>query len=480
MARSAKKRRNKKKDDEAPVSGKVAIDRRDLYHDIAARRAGGWPLLLPRHLKGDDRRLHVRRTIVEDHAERIQQRPEEADAKFDKLARTPFDFFRGTALLFYRDMAGDDADAPVVLTLGDVHPENFGVMPSEGGGPIFGVNDFDEAYFAPFTWDIKRGCVGFCVAAKIHGITKKKHHKRIVRDFVGGYLDAIDSYASSDLERDRQLRLDNSAGVIKKLLKGAQTRRTTFLDEHLDDKRAFFRPTDEIVPRSGRRDEFQKVVDDYAKDNDVAAPHRLKDGELVVKDVAEKKGSGTASLGLPRYWVLLQGRADDGGDDVILEMKRARRSALEGLAPGGERGDGEASARIVTAHAMHLVGGDPFYGEATIDDVPFLVRERSPLKDDIDLDDLSKKKWRQYARECGRALALAHALADVDADLGDRDTDRAVSRYVASHHLFIRDMWKFTKEAYGRLMRDFELFESEHRHGAFAHPAARNSGQARA
>ncbi len=46
---------------------------------------------------------------------------------------------------------------PSVMALGDVHPENFGVMPDRNGAPIFGVNDFDETIYAPFTWDIKRG-----------------------------------------------------------------------------------------------------------------------------------------------------------------------------------------------------------------------------------------------------------------------------------------------------------------------------------
>ncbi len=89
-----------------------------------------------------------------------------AQEKFDELADDFFKFFRGTALLFYRDMVGQDAHMPTVMALGDVHPENFGVMPDENGAPIFGVNDFDEAIYAPFTWDIKRGATGFWIAAR--------------------------------------------------------------------------------------------------------------------------------------------------------------------------------------------------------------------------------------------------------------------------------------------------------------------------
>lgn len=101
--------------------------------------------------------------------------------------------------------------------------------------------------------------------------------------------------------------------------------------------------------------------------------------------MARKKGSGTASLGLDRYWVLLEGWDPDPGRSVMLEFKQARRSALHGLAPANEftteETDEEAARRIVTAHGVHLVGGDPLYGFAEIDGQSVLVRERSPFKD---------------------------------------------------------------------------------------------------
>ena len=59
---------------------------------------------------------------------------------------------------------------PAVFALGDVHPANFGGMPSADNVPIFGVNDFDEAHYAPFTWDLKRGAVGFLLAAGLAAV----------------------------------------------------------------------------------------------------------------------------------------------------------------------------------------------------------------------------------------------------------------------------------------------------------------------
>ena len=58
-------------------------------------------------------------------------------------------------------MVGQDSLMPTVMALGNVHRENFRIMPDVNGALIFGVNDFDETIYAPFTWDLKRGAVSF-------------------------------------------------------------------------------------------------------------------------------------------------------------------------------------------------------------------------------------------------------------------------------------------------------------------------------
>lgn len=82
---------------------------------LAEAVAAGEFVLRPRALTGFERRRHVRQTLREDHQTRISEGCEEAGAKFDQLSDSLFSFFRGTALLFYRDMAGDDAWMPTVL-----------------------------------------------------------------------------------------------------------------------------------------------------------------------------------------------------------------------------------------------------------------------------------------------------------------------------------------------------------------------------
>jgi hypothetical protein len=79
--------------------------------------------------------------------------------KAQLLAKDPFTFLRGT---FYRwmqlfpEVCKKVADAPVVLSVGDLHAANFGTWRDAKGELIWGVNDFDEAAPLPYTQDLIR------------------------------------------------------------------------------------------------------------------------------------------------------------------------------------------------------------------------------------------------------------------------------------------------------------------------------------
>jgi len=79
--------------------------------------------------------------------------------KAKKLAEDPFTFLRGT---FYRwmqvfpDACKKAMDAPIVLSVGDLHAANFGTWRDAREELIWGVNDFDEATPLPYTQDLIR------------------------------------------------------------------------------------------------------------------------------------------------------------------------------------------------------------------------------------------------------------------------------------------------------------------------------------
>ena len=449
-----------------PGGQQPAASRFEAFSMLAEARARGELVMLPRILQGNDRRLHVRQTLREDHQTRIASRHEDAQAKFDKLADSLYSFFRGTCLLFYRDLAGEDAWMPTVLTLGDVHPENFGVMPSADNVPIFGVNDFDEAYYAPFTWDLKRGVVGFMIAAEQEGGHGRKRQRKIARRFVRGYIDGVSRYADDPVEHEHQVRMDNAPKLIRKLIRNAMQDRAAWLaEDHYDEHGRGFRADDELVPISSRREEFQALIDRLVEENGVDVPARA--GEMRVKDVAERKGAGTASLGLVRYYVLIEGPHADGSDDLVIELKQARRSALAGLVPPSEYGfDGHAD-RIAHAHGVQLVRGDVFYGHVDFQGMSFMSRERAPFRDDIDLDELSKRQWMDYAEICGTSLAHAHALSDDVGEL-EHDIEPKIVAAIGGQELFVDDIVRFAEEAADRVRRDHQLFVADHELGAFA------------
>ncbi len=437
----------------------------EAFRELAERIASGAQIVPPRLLSGVDRRNHVRSTLREDHQTRIEEQAHGAGDKFEKLANSRFSFFRGTALLFYRDMVGTDAHMPTVLALGDVHPENFGVMPNEDGVPIFSVNDFDEAIYAPFTWDMKRAAVGFWVAAQEEGDLSRKQRRKIVRAFVNGYLDAMQGYADHETEKSDAYRMDNSPKVIRRLFQEAWEEREDWLwDDYLKPSGRGFRADDELQPISAEIDKFQKAVNDLAKANGLDVPDRSP--ELKVKDVCVRHGQGTASLGLPRYYVLLEGPSKNATDDIIVEFKKARRSALAGLTPATDFDAGEKGERIAHGQQVQLAHGDVFFGAVEIDGESYMSRERAPFRDDIDLDELSKKTWRAYANVCGSALAQAHALSD---DLGqvDYDVEPSIVAACEPRELFVEDLLRFTVETADRLKQDHLDFIEDFNVGAF-------------
>ena len=440
-------------------------DRRKNFEDFALRQSNAEITTPPNLLSTEQRRLYLRNTIREDHTIRLRNKPEEAIAKFDKLCSSLFNFFRGTALLYYRDQAGSDSHLPIVFTIGDVHPENFGVMPNENNVPFFGVNDFDEAYFAPFSFDVKRGATGFYIVCKEQGFNKKQR-KKVVKRFVRGYISGLTSFAKDDRERWHQYRLDNSPGLIKKLLKKANQDRVNFLKDIIDIKTERFRISDKIVPYTEQLKKFQILVTKYVKDNDITVNSNIND-YFKVKDVAIKKGSGTASLGLDRFWVLVNGPSERITDNIVLEIKQARHSALTGLVGRSSvQNETNKAKHIVEAHNIHLAGGDKFYGYAKHEGKSYLIRERSPFKKEINVSDLGESRMIEYAHICGQTLVQTHARSDEDTGVTDDNSEKTILESI-DVDLFINDIGRFAIEATSRISKDFKLFQKDHKLGAF-------------
>src|SRR5688572_3830165 len=142
------------------------------------------------------------------------------------MAADPFAFYRGSACLFYADVAeledrwADERTSRVWIQ-GDLHAENYGTYMDSEGLLVFDVNDFDEAYVGHFTWDLRRmaaslALIGFSKALSDETIAE------LIRIYAGSYAERVRAFAEGERDEEFRLTLDNSGGVVLSVLHAAR------------------------------------------------------------------------------------------------------------------------------------------------------------------------------------------------------------------------------------------------------------------
>lgn len=66
-----------------------------------------------------------------------------------RMASSPFAFFRGAAAVMAADLARNSHSGVLVQLCGDAHLMNFGFYGSPERSLLFDINDFDETHPAP-------------------------------------------------------------------------------------------------------------------------------------------------------------------------------------------------------------------------------------------------------------------------------------------------------------------------------------------
>ena len=177
--------------------------------------------------------------------------PDGFRTKFRKMAADPFAFYRGSACVFYADMAAkpgkdqraDDRTSRVWIH-GDLHAENFGTYMNSEGVLVFDVNDFDEAYLGHFSWDLRR----FLASLALMGWQKalpEDDIRSLSRTYLDAYVDQVRHYVKVEEDEAFALRLDNTEGAVQQVLVTARMcTRVEMLDEMtevVDHERRFVR-----------------------------------------------------------------------------------------------------------------------------------------------------------------------------------------------------------------------------------------------
>ncbi|MFE2009662.1 DUF2252 domain-containing protein [Streptomyces sp. NPDC059491] len=400
--------------------------------------------------------------------------------KFRKMAGSAFAFYRGTACLFYADQEHEAHGGPYldertgrVWIHGDLHAENFGTYMDANGRLIFNVNDFDEAYVGPFTWDLKRlaaslALIGYTKALSDGQITE------LVRIYAAAYRERIHALATGAKgDEVPSFTLETAEGALLGALREARSlTRFGLLDsmtEIREYERRFSSGGGTIELDAATRYKVLAAFDGYLEtlpESSLARPDSYR-----VKDVVGRRGIGIGSAGLPSYNILLEGNSDALENDVVIYLKQAQTPAVSRHVTDPAvrdyfRHEGHRtviSQRALQAHA------DPWLGWTELDGAGQLVAEVSPYAVDLDWSDIDDpEEIAATVADLGRATATMHAAADDSSghSLVPFSTERAIDAAIAADEEGFAELLVDFAHTYGaRARADHQIFVDLYRNG---------------
>ena len=396
--------------------------------------------------------------LEESDADRI---PGLIPVKYQRMAVSPFTFFRGAAILQARDLANAPVSGISVQACGDCHLANFGGFASPERVLVFDINDFDETFPGPWEWDIKRLGASLVLAARDRGFSKSAASDA-VRSAAASYrqrmaefaemkaldvwyaevsIDALKEHFRKDPDmstrlsaKQKQARSRNSEAVFPKL--------TALVDGHWkikDDPPVIFHFQEHVADFEKRRVKF---TEDYKKS---LQPNRRKLYERYHYQDSAIKVVGVGSVGTRCYLSLLLADEDD---PLFLQFKEARRSVLE--SPRGKSRYAHQGFRVVEGLRVMQAASDIFLGWASTRGHDYYVRQFRDMKVSAEVETFKPRTLLGYADMCGWALARAHAKS------GDA---AMIAGYLGSSDQFDDALTQYSQAYADQAERDFETFQ---------------------
>ncbi|MDN5748916.1 MAG: DUF2252 domain-containing protein [Pseudonocardia sp.] len=436
-----------------------------------------------------ERSARIVDTLVGAFDDLMTANPAAFRTKFRKMAADPFAFYRGSACLFYADVAGADgrwredpwADERTsrVWIQGDLHAENFGTYMDGDGVLIFDVNDFDEAYVGHFTWDVMRFAASMALLGWRKAISDDDI-SMLVQRFVRAYLAQVRWFTERHDDRGFSLNLGTAEGPVHQVLRLARLRTRVGLLNGITETEGFDRVLRD-VPGVRRLDDDERgrVVEAFGRYlESIPEAKRFRGVAYTIKDVAGRSGFGIGSAGLPAYTVLIEGPNEALDNDVVVSMKQGNVAAPSRVVTDPAIADAfhhhghrtVVSQRALQAHADRLLGW------TDLDGVGFVVSEVSPYEADLDWSELTEPvEIAPVVEDLGRATAKVHCVSDSDSDqsLVPFQTEEAIMSVVAGREdEFVRWVTEFAHAYAAQVRTDHALFVEAFRGGAIPGVAA--------
>ena len=426
------------------------------------------------------RQKSIIKVFTDAFGQMMQDNPPAWRGKFRKMSSTPFAFYRGSAVLFFKDMADlDDQDfldekTSRVWIHGDLHAENFGTYMNGAGLLVFDVNDFDEAWVAPFTWDLKRlgaslALIGFSKAMSDDEI------KQVISTCMKSYSQQVADFAEDRQTKEFALTLDNTTGKLREVLLKARLSSRISLLEYVTEIKDYDRQLKLGGINVGINKRTRRKIESAFKRYLKTIPKRKLQSNLnyIIKDICQVQGTGIGSAGLNMYSVLMEGPNQALENDIVISVKVGQVPSASRVTNNEEvsRHFKDNGHRTVLSQRALQAYADPWIGHTTIDGTGYFVAEFSPYNTDLEWDDVNElDEMLELVTYLGQAVAKIHCVSDIDSDerVVPFSTDKALYNVLkGKQKAFVDKMTTFGMD-YGNVVRDdYRLFVDAFRNHMF-------------
>ena len=124
--------------------------------------------------------------------------PELLPLRYQRMALSPWNYYRGAAAVMAADLASRPHSRLEVQLCGDAHVLNFGLWATPERNLNFDLRDFDETLPGPFEWDVARLAASLVVAARENSV-KPARADAAVTAAVDAYRRRMRRYATLPL-----------------------------------------------------------------------------------------------------------------------------------------------------------------------------------------------------------------------------------------------------------------------------------------
>ena len=393
----------------------------------------------------------ARQQLIHQELKRVDHHdPGTGCAKHIKMASNPFVFLRGSAQLFYADLAKGTLtlpekllNVPLTTIMGDCHTSNFGFLSEEGAhgeSVIFTPNDFDDACVGHAAWDLARFCTSLALCTDFaegvlagryalaepledddgHAVSAAQS-RSAMQAFLEQYQATCQSCAADADNRDQVLDRFKKKHILNAPYKKAKKR--IWGGKKFLEKSSLAKEVDLAEQPLRFRDRPERFKPLSADERSTLIHHFAPYMDDSILDITERLNAGTGSVNMRRFYCLVgpQDFASEADLELchLVEIKRQRHAAPLYHFP--QLSDvNRLSPAHLTVHCQQRMQRKP---DLVLDEVEWqnahwLIRSRHHARVGIDPEDIVfgkmavKGGFEQYAATCGQALALAHCRGD--------------------------------------------------------------------